>query len=164
MRIINAYPATLILFGVDTPVTFNLSLGEEPQDVFSGDYDNDGMQDLLILGKKGYTIFQNKGCDNMPAMFQGGETINGTGLYYMSEIWQGDFNGDGLPDFLYHKGKEKDLCFALNESNGSFSHFLAYSYASIGYAPEAFNCLVADFDNDGKQDAFLIRKYRDGKF
>ena len=160
----NAYPATLILFGVDTPVTFNLSLGEEPQDVFSGDYDNDGMQDLLILGKKGYTIFQNKGCDNMPAMFQGGETVNGTGLYYMSEIWQGDFNGDGLPDFLYHKGKEKDLCFALNESNGSFSHFLAYSYASIGYAPEAFNCLVADFDNDGKQDAILIRKYRDEKF
>lgn len=44
---------------------FTLSLPQQPKRLFVGDYNNDGLADLLVLYQDGYTVFYNQGGRNL---------------------------------------------------------------------------------------------------
>jgi uncharacterized protein YneR len=78
-------------------------------------------------------------------------------------IRMGDFNGDGLPDFLISETDDADWYFALNQGNGKFEKKIActlpdmYNQSSNDRDDDKFDCQVVDFNYDGKSDVVITK-------
>lgn len=123
----------------------------------SGDLDNDGKTDLLLLGS--YDAFQ------FPYLFKNVGTgfVNqdpGQEVLYLGGITTGDFDNDGRLDYVV-TGVAKRSPFDVSRSEvfrNTGSGFTSYSVL-----PAAWNGPVAviDYNNDGREDVLISGSFAD---
>lgn len=146
-------------------VDFTLNLPEKPERVFTGDYNNDGLSDILVFYKGGYKIFYNEGTGNFETTF-GANSVASTSLENKWQMEQGDFNGDGLVDFIYVENDGRAY-YALNKGNGTFSTSFATNMETNKKNEKDdahFVMFPFDMDGDGKTDLFVSKaNYKSGK-
>ena len=82
--------------------------------------------------------------------------MSGTNIGDSREIAQGDFNGDGLPDFVYSKSGESYLHVAYSQGNGTFSIVSTESFGVGNPDNSKFSLNVLDFNHDGLSDVVAI--------
>ena len=133
-----------------------ISMKKTPQKMFYGDYNTDGLTDLILLYDGGYRILFNKE----------GSTDRTVSYDDFGNAWrvsQGDFDGDGLLDFVYSKEDDSYLYIAHNNGNGTFT---CNKTIDIGMSEEDdFTCLddgrfsmnVVDIDHDGLSDVVVSK-------
>ena len=140
-----------------------------PKGLFIADFDADGLKDMMILTDNEYNIFKNSGGSVQTdgilhphfayKNYHSNETIfNAT----FSNMKIGDFNGDGLPDFVYNEYGSDYWKLALN--TGSEGFFLEQQiwnpYAKdYGVRRNRVDCIVTDYNHDGKSDLILTGSY-----
>ncbi len=142
------------------------TLNNKPDKIFTGDYNNDGLSDLIVLYKDGYKIFYNNGfSSNYAGVFTNSNSYVGTskddnGLRNYWRVNQGDFNGDGLVDFVCYN--DWKLFFMCNQGNGTFvktgSTDVDYVDKNTDKDDQYFAIRVADFDHDGLSDLMVSKK------
>lgn len=140
-------------------------LPSNPGKMFTADFNNDGLQDIILLYSRGYTIYYNNGTASSGQIFSESNKTTGTGLTDNWRVHQGDFDGDGLIDFVYNVSTETWLCVARNNGDGTFTHSrsedIELSDQSTSKDDHKFSILVWDMNNDGKSDVFVSKaKYK----
>ena len=152
-----SYPGFILNFKERTDSTaqdstnISFSLSKTPKRLFTGDYNNDGLTDLIILHENGYKIYYNNGGDSLTAKFSEDNVTEGTTLCDHNKVEQGDFDGDGSIDFVYCKNNKQDIYIAKNNGNGTFS-ISKHSGLFEGTDVSDYNFLVYDIDCDGLSD------------
>lgn len=138
-----------------------LSLFSVPQKMISGDFNADGMADILVICESGYIIFWNRGGGLSSNTFSSSDCTSGTNLSDNNMVRDGDFNGDGLPDILTNATNSNEWYFYLNKGDGTFTKKLACQkdiYDQSGsWDDNQFTCLVYDIDGDGKSDVYMSK-------
>ncbi len=138
-----------------------LSLFSVPQKMISGDFNADGMADILVICESGYIIFWNRGGGLSSNTFSSSDCTSGTNLSDNNMVRDGDFNGDGLPDILTNATNSNEWYFYLNKGDGTFTKKLACQkdiYDQSGsFDDNQFTCLVYDMDGDGKSDVYMSK-------
>lgn len=141
----------------------NLSFSGTPKSMFTGDYDGDGLQDIMLLYDDGYMIFKNAcGMNTTPRFpFDSSHRIVMGNIGHVSNIAQGDFNGDGLPDLLLNSTGNPNFYFAICKGNGTFEKTLAYTSNMYDETNDQdsyhFTTFVNDFDGDGLSDVLISK-------
>lgn len=140
---------------------FDITLPSKPEKLFAGDYDNDGLTDLLVICKDDCRIYLNPGGSSEVPPFSGGARGYAVNLKDCWRIAQGDIDGDGLLDFVYNISGESFLRTAIN--NGDCTFTLGTS-EEIGLSDNRdkdddslFDMHVFDIDGDGRSDVFLCK-------
>ncbi len=142
----------------ETVYNISLTLTATPRKLFTGDYNSDGLADMLVVCDDGYRIFYNRGGVLSTNTFINSSTfISQSAVHHRME--QGDFNGDGIVDFIWNNHNSKDIYFELGNGNGTFTRRLAYTLP-VKVLPKntdagTWNCLVTDLDHDGKSDVVI---------
>ncbi len=146
--------------GTETWSYKDLTLPHHPKNLFTGDFNDDGLTDLIVLYEGGYTIFLNQGGSNaLP--FDGDYTFTGTSFGSAWRTEQGDYNGDGRVDFLYVGENSDRYYFAMNNGDGTFAVSLAAVYGlhdqDMDDDDELFSVIPMDIDHDGRTDAVVVK-------
>ena len=129
-----------------------------------GDYNKDGLTDILALfaqGEEGVFIFTNKG----NGTFDQQEVLRFPPSYGSSYFELDDFNKDGHPDILYTCGDNADYSTILKPYHGVYifmndgsNHFdQKYFFPLNG----CYKAVARDFDNDGDLDIAAIAYFAD---
>lgn len=149
---------------IKKPVTeseFALTLNSKPEKIFKSDFNNDGLPDIVILYKDGYKIYYNNGGNNLSTLFTESNSITGTTLKNYDHIQQGDFDGDGLMDFVLYPSQD---CLSLyrNNGNGTFTQMSTITGTDINDKDtnkddDKFSLIVEDFDGDGRSDVMICK-------
>ena len=132
----------------------SLSLtGVENSAVAWGDYDNDGWLDILLTGRNAGGDYVSKIYRNMGNnSFNEQTSISITGIQNGSVDW-GDYNNDGLLDFVMAGQASSGAVSKIYKNNGDNTFTDLTGAALIG----VYNCSVAwsDYDNDGDADILI---------
>lgn len=140
---------------------FSLNLPEKPEKLFCGDYNNDGLTDIIILYNGGYKIYYNGGGSVDSLNFTEPNTKTGTNLANQWRVQQGDFDGDGLLDFVYFVSGETWLWIARNNGDGTFTctktDDIGVGNHSSSKDDTRFAVMVYDIDRDGKSDVMICK-------
>ncbi|HZZ77085.1 MAG TPA: VCBS repeat-containing protein, partial [Gemmataceae bacterium] len=118
----------------------------EAQAISVIDFDNDGKQDLCLIGGNRVMLLQNTGEAMSESMLAG---VSGA----RSAVWA-DYNGDGLPDLLIATPTGLKLFTNLGKSMRDDSQLLPPMPPG---APTAAAWL--DYDGDGKPDLLVAHGY-----
>ncbi|MFT4223135.1 FG-GAP-like repeat-containing protein [Dysgonomonas sp.] len=163
----NKYPGAIVGWNSGTTLyqgAFELTLPSSPEKMFVSDFNGDGLDDMIIFYSGGYTIFWNQGGGISTSTFTDSKKTMGNnfGAGYWTMIRSGDFNGDGLMDFIINDTNDTNWYFALNNGNGTFSRSVAcsiyaYDQSSTSSDDDKFECMVFDFDSDGKDDVVITK-------
>lgn len=149
-----------------TNIDLNLrfSKDKEIKKMFLVDCNADGLQDLMLLFDDGYKIYFNNGGSNLSSLFTENNTKEMASSSTLKDYWrieQGDFNGDGLMDFVCIAKSEWYMYFLCNNGNGTFS---LTSSDKVDYIDKGtdeddnrFTVRVADFDKDGLSDVLVSK-------
>ena len=140
-----------------------LQFPSAPQKIFVADFNGNGLQDLLIFRNNGYSICWNKGGSSLDSLFTTASTthVTSSNVKDKARIHMGDFNGDGLPDFIMNASSDSKFYFALNNGNGTFTWQLAINIPEyLGTIDSHITVLPYDLNNDGKTDIVLTRAYK----
>ena len=162
------YPCTIVQFTSGTTLnrtkiklTLPQGVSKDIEKVFVGDYNNDGLSDLILLYDGGYKVYFNNGGTGVASAFTENNTKSSTDFGNYWRIQQGDFDGDGLIDFVYNKARESCLWIAHNNGNGTFTHTKS---PDIGVADHAsnkdnrrFSLMAYDIDHDGRTDVMVCK-------
>ncbi|MBP5508523.1 MAG: VCBS repeat-containing protein [Prevotella sp.] len=147
--------------GPRNSVHIPLTLPQQPKRLFVGDCNSDGLPDLIALYDGGHKIFYNNGGSNASSFFSNANSTTGSSFGNMWRVEQGDFNGDGLADFVYVGGNSADYYFAMNNGNGSFSVSHAITYDIHDQATDRddhrFTLTPIDIDRDGLTDLVISK-------
>jgi RHS repeat-associated protein len=170
------YPGKIALFGQNKWIDFvhqspgdtlHFPHGEtayvnyKPQQVLIADFNGDGMQDILVLDEKGYHIYKNNG-GLEETSFSPDNCISGSSFTSNYLLRLGDFNGDGLPDFILNKKNTDPGQWTMALNNGKMGFDLialpgitARDDRDTGKDDDKDNIIVTDFNNDGKSDVII---------
>ena len=159
------YPCFLVKMSAGRKLNashFTVSLPKNPEKMFSGDYNNDGLTDLIVLHDSGYKIYFNNGGAEAALKFTESNTKTGATLKNFWRIQQGDFDGDGLTDFVYNVSRETFLWVARNNGDGTFtctkSDNIGISEGTFTvYDNDKFSLMVWDMDHDGRSDVMVCK-------
>ncbi len=139
----------------------NLEIPGKPEKIFCGDYNNDGLTDIIVLHKDGYKIFYNCGCKKNEIYFNSSMSKAGTTIKDRFRIDQGDFNGDGLLDFVYNVDGESNIWVAYNKGNGTFNNVSSFDLGlspKLENEPDGYFLLRAvDMNRDGRSDVVVCK-------
>ncbi len=113
----------------------------ERNDVEWGDYDNDGLLDLIMTCYSGTSLYHNNGNSNFTLVNAGLSSVSA-----YSVAW-GDYDCDGLIDILF--GNYSEAKIYHNNGNGTFT------FVNAGLAANSINATWGNYDNDGDVDIFL---------
>ena len=148
--------------------SLSFQLPSAPKRLFSGDFNADGMMDLLVVYDGGYKIFFNNGNFVGGNEFSDDNSYSGTSFGEKWRIEQGDFDGDGLIDLLLCD-KNGNVSFALNNGDGTFNVKIAASLdmkdKNTNKDDNLFTFVTYDQDGDGKTDLLVSKadfKYHGG--
>ena len=139
----------------------NLEIPGKPEKVFCADFNNDGLIDIIVLHKDGYKIFYNIGGKVSDIHFDTSMSKSGSSMKDQTRIDVGDFNGDGLADFVYNIEGESSIRVAYNNGDGTFNN--TYSY-DVGLSKKVkkepanhFLLRSIDLDRDGRSDVLVSK-------
>ena len=165
----NYYPCTILQYEsiwsvaklTEVKLTLPQGVSKDIEKVFVGDYNNDGLSDLILLYDGGYKVYFNNGGTVIASRFTESNTKSGTDFGNYWRVQQGDFDGDGLSDFVYNKSGESCLWIAHNNGNGTFTHTKS---VDIGVANNGsnkddsrFSLMAYDIDHDGRTDVMVCK-------
>ena len=140
---------------------FNVSLPKDPEKLFCADYNNDGLTDIILLYEGGYKIYFNNGGTETSQKFTESNSKTGTTLENHWRIQQGDFDGDGLLDFVYSIYQDTRLYIARNNGDGTFNitqtDDIGVSDGKSDKDNDKFSITVWDIDHDGKSDVTVCK-------
>lgn len=162
------YPCTIVQFAggntltrTELRLTLPQGVDKDIEKVFVGDYNNDGLADLMLLYDGGYKIYFNSGADAVASKFSEGKSLHGTDFGNCWRIQQGDFDGDGLSDFVYNKQGDSWLWIAHNNGDGTFSHQQTIDMGVADHASNKddgrFSLVAYDMDHDGLCDVMVCK-------
>ncbi len=147
------------------------SLSKAPKQIIPSDYNADGLIDFMVITSNDAKFYINQGgelnsdsiinCSFKEKDFTTSEYFKEG---YSSYLRSGDFNGDGLLDFIINKKNTKDWSFFINTGNlGFYEHELEAITAKEDDYTSANNsqddCIVFDFNNDGKDDVLITESH-----
>ena len=143
------------------PTKFQFKLDRDPKKLFVGDYNHDGLTDIIIFYDGGYKIYYNNGGELSSTKYSENNSKTGTNLGDKHRIVQGDFDGDGMIDFAFLQGDWK-YGLAINNGDGTFTVnneavTLSETNQNTNKDNDRFNMVAYDFDHDGKCD-FVVTK------
>ncbi len=123
-----------------------------------GDYDNDGLPDIFILGDN-IIIYHNEG----EGKFKGySDTLGFEGIEEMRSGSFGDYDNDGWLDLNLTSVYDKPNTLLHNQEDGTFSQLGDLS--GFGDRSGWFGSIFFDYDGDGDQDLYLMNsKAEEGK-
>jgi enediyne biosynthesis protein E4 len=149
-----------------------------------GDYNNDGFEDLYVLGVHGNTLYRNNGdgtfTDVTQAAGVGGATAKGHKLWSVAAAWV-DYDNDGRLDLVVSNycdwsPGEDPVCGGLNQADRAYCHpdkyraepVLLYHNNGDGTFTEmsekagignlfgkGMGIAISDYDGDGRPDIFI---------
>lgn len=121
-----------------------------------GDYDNDGLLDLFVVGNYGATnrLYHNNGAGNFTNVTPGPIPLPPVGVYPISCAW-GDYDNDGYLDlFVDTYGGQNQLFH--NNRDGTFTQIFSEPPVNDGGSGILEHGVAwVDYDNDGFLDLFL---------
>lgn len=158
-----------------------ITLQSVPKRLYTGDYNNDGLIDLIVSCENGYSIFFNNGYEegknfmdvftdenSYSSTYSNSPSYNGIKDYWRLD--QGDFDGDGLVDFFFFDKDIQLFSVAYNNGDGTFriqtlpDNWGVYEQTEVESDDTEFHVVVSDFDEDGKSDILLVKNmYSRGK-
>ena len=135
-------------------------IGVESGSLAWGDYDQDGLPDILVAGTTGSnngiaTVYHNRGNGGFVAM-----AADLPGIQQGSAAW-GDYDQDGLPDILLAGtvGDTPMTAVYRNEGNGAFSEVdVSLTGVEDGVG------IWGDYDQDGLLDIFVTGRASSDEF
>lgn len=143
----------------------SLNLDQDPESIQQGDFNGDGLIDIIVFFDDGYRVFFNNGNGANAYPFSNSNSRYGTNVEYARRIYPGDFNGDGAVDFFINEKEDSDCYFALGRNDGTFTITQACTLdddlkdIDTGLDNERFTILVTDFNNDGRSDIIIGKSY-----
>ena len=148
--------------------SFPLSITSSPERMIVADFNGNGMNDVMVITKDGYHIYWNQGGDFSNLFSASNKTVGTLFNSNYSEVAMGDFNGDGLPDFVLNEPHNDKWHLAINKGNGIFTKKLLPQITAIDESFTDKNndkdrCFVMDFDGDGKSDIIINDSEYDSK-
>lgn len=132
-----------------------VKLNSTPLKLFAGDFTNDGLIDLLVIEKNCAQIIKNKG-GKKPYELNDLELITDENVKDANLIEVGDFNGDGVLDFVMFKGKE--ITIAIGNGKGLYTLCTPQVFDNLdnyNFKSEEARILAYDFDHDNKTDIVI---------
>ena len=130
------------------------TLAHRPQAMVSGDFNKDGVPDLVVGDEDGgLMLFLGDGRGGLqPA----GEVAH---LDSVGSIVVADFNRDGIADLAVSDWRASTVKLLLGEGNGSFQSGWSFPLRMAGTTP---HLTVADFNGDGWMDLAVVYSSDDG--
>lgn len=139
--------------------TLYLSLPSTPGQLVSSDFNHDGLADIMVVCGNSSRIFYNHGGPYWDIFNNQTGNTSDNQLSSHDHMETGDFNGDGILDFVWNDTNSNGLYFELGNPNGTFTQQLAYTldFASRQKNTDnnTWSWVVADLDHDGKSDIVL---------
>jgi hypothetical protein len=130
------------------PMASRLALGHAPRSIAAGDFNGDGIPDLIVGDDNGaLTLFLGDGTGNLvPA----GDIAR---LDSAVSIAVADFNHDGIPDVAVSDWRASTVTVLLGAGNGSFRRTWSFPLKMRGTVA---HISTADFNKDGVPDLAVV--------
>jgi hypothetical protein len=132
-----------------------IGLGEFPQDAALGDFNADGLPDLVIVSDTGIRFHQNLGGRQFDPT--GVVLLNSSGASF--RITAADLNNDGSPDIVATDLAEAHVFYS--GANGKFTEDPS-SPIAIGAASNFNDPGIGDINGDGNPDFIVARRLGSG--
>jgi len=134
----------------------NLSDIGFPVETFTGDFNGDGLADVMLNHKQGRTNQIKLGLGTARGTFEFQPTVSHSAS--PSESWPGywtyvaDLNGDQVDDLIwnYRSSETNQVYFALNQGQGQFQFSGLSEFPGSGW--DKYDLLFGDVDNDGADE------------
>ncbi len=123
----------------------NYAVGDGPYTAVTGDYNNDGITDIVAGNFIDNTVTVLSGDGDGTFTLSGTYNTNGTNL---ATLVNGDFNGDGVLDLVSANSVSDDLTVMIGQGGGVFT--AGVSYATGGTVTRSVT--TEDFNGDGILD------------
>ena len=147
----------------DTGIEGSLSLNSQPKTLYVADMNGNGLQDLFVICENCYYIFWNQGGAASVSTYSDSYKTTGTNVKAVRSLTPGDFNGDGLLDFLSNTAGSINWYFYSNNGDGTFSSSLVLDasiladQSNTALDDDMIFCQVIDLDSDGKTDVVISK-------
>ena len=137
----------------------HLSMSSAPRRIYLTDMNCNGLNDLLVVCENNYTVYWNQGGSIESDMYSDAFKTTSSVFGYWKMTAPGDYNGDGLLDFLTTAIGSSAWQFFINNGDGTFNRTDACTL-DLYYQPNQqnnanFHCDIWDLDGDGKDDAVI---------
>ena len=153
---------------------FTYTSNKDIKKMFLVDCNADGFQDILLLFDDGYKIYYNNADNSLSSIFSETNSKEVTSSSTMKNYWRmepGDFDGDGLVDFVCIPQSEWYMKCFRNNGNGTFTLAgtteVDFIDKNTDKDDNRFAVRIADFDKDGRSDVFIAKadlEYHGGLF
>ena len=137
---------------LESEVTFDV--GDGPQSVAIGDFNNDSKADLVVANRGD---FSNPGNTVSVLLGEGSGSFGDQQTFavgsFPNSIAVADFNGDSNPDIAVTNQNDNNVSILLGDGNGSFGEAITFAAAD---SPNSI--AVADFNGDSNPDIAVAER------
>ena len=134
-----------------------IKLKSAPQNLLTGDFNNDGLTDLLVLENGCSELILNDG-GRKPYDGDQHRIVYNQNVKDANMVETGDFNGDGCLDIAMFS--DKKLVIALGDGKGNFTLCSPQTFENLdsyAFRNSESKMFAYDFNRDGKSDLVIAK-------